>query len=231
MTKYLEKLGHSSEVIAAQLDRLTMNKAVVPGVDAELPQGAPSDVHDAFDEDWKLVQIDDGGIGEAGAKDVVAEDEDVRDIGEELFAEAGSAMSGSGTGSSGAAPTEPRDLRDVGVHHSGPEWATKGGHLPLGVVGFVTSISRGGWRRLRRLHGCSRAPGLHYADFECLGEEMPANHLYDDRCRDCWRLRREGRSSASSASPSTSSYSSRVHPDPVAEEDAAPPRDVAPPLD
>ena len=55
-------------------------------------------------------------------------------MGEELFAEAGSAVSGSGAGSSGAAPTEPRDLRDVGVHHSGPEWATKGGHLPLDVV-------------------------------------------------------------------------------------------------
>jgi len=54
-------------------------------------------------------------------------------------------------------------------------------------VGFACSISKAGWRRLHRLGGCSRMPGVHYLDFELLGLDRPEIDRYDDFCRQCWR--------------------------------------------
>jgi len=53
--------------------------------------------------------------------------------------------------------------------------------------GFVVSLSRSGWRRLHRIGGCARHPGVHYLRYELLGEERPRPEDYDDFCRQCWR--------------------------------------------
>jgi len=57
----------------------------------------------------------------------------------------------------------------------------------LPASGFVVSLSRTDWRRLHRLGGCTRHPGVHYLRFELLGEERPRPEDYDDFCRQCWR--------------------------------------------
>jgi len=58
--------------------------------------------------------------------------------------------------------------------------------LPKTEQGFVTSISRQGWRRLHYLGGCSRIPGIHYLNFNFLGEAVPGTEDYDDVCKQCW---------------------------------------------
>jgi len=66
--------------------------------------------------------------------------------------------------------------------------------LPLEVAesgppesGYVVSISKSDWRRLHRLGGCSRHPGVHYLQYELLGSGKPRAEDYDDYCRQCWR--------------------------------------------
>ena len=55
------------------------------------------------------------------------------------------------------------------------------------VQGFVISISkRFKLRRLHRLHGCGRSPGILYCDFEGPLEEVPHPSEYDAFCKDCW---------------------------------------------
>jgi len=55
------------------------------------------------------------------------------------------------------------------------------------TAGYVVSLSRTDWRRLHRIGGCSRHPGVHYLKFELLGLERPAPDAYDDFCRQCWK--------------------------------------------
>ena len=53
--------------------------------------------------------------------------------------------------------------------------------------GFVVSHTRGG--HCRRLHfagGCFRVPGEHYRQFRAYGQDYPAEHLFDLRCKDCF---------------------------------------------
>jgi len=83
--------------------------------------------------------------------------------------------------------------------------------LPKSEVGFVTSVSRQGWRRLHYLGGCSRVPGIHYLNFECLGEAVPRLEEYDDVCKQCWgpkgvgpRLQQEEDGEQEELSPDTS---------------------------
>jgi len=54
-------------------------------------------------------------------------------------------------------------------------------------MGFVVSIAKSGWRRLHRLGGCARHPGVHYLNFDLLGLDRPDVSAYDDFCRQCWR--------------------------------------------
>jgi len=54
-------------------------------------------------------------------------------------------------------------------------------------LGFVVSVAKSGWRRLHRLGGCARHPGVHYLNFELLGLDRPDVSQYDDFCRQCWR--------------------------------------------
>ena len=54
-------------------------------------------------------------------------------------------------------------------------------------MGFVISKTRGG--KCRRLHfvgGCFRVPGEHYRSFDSFGQDVPEQHLFDFRCRDCF---------------------------------------------
>jgi len=53
--------------------------------------------------------------------------------------------------------------------------------------GFVVSLSKSDWRRLHRVGGCARHPGVHYLRFELLGDERPKPEEYDDFCRQCWK--------------------------------------------
>jgi len=42
---------------------------------------------------------------------------------------------------------------------------------------------------LHFLGGCSRLPGIHYLEFELLGEQQPREDQYDDTCKQCWGTR------------------------------------------
>ena len=53
--------------------------------------------------------------------------------------------------------------------------------------GYVVSLSRTDWRKLHRLGGCARLPGVHYLRFELLGDARPGPEAYDDFCRQCWK--------------------------------------------
>ena len=55
------------------------------------------------------------------------------------------------------------------------------------VSGFVVSLSKSDWRRLHRIGGCARHPGVHYLRFEWLGDERPKPEEYGDFCRQCWK--------------------------------------------
>ncbi len=60
--------------------------------------------------------------------------------------------------------------------------------LPSDAKGYVVSISKKtGYRRLHALGRCYRVPGVDYAQFELLGEEPPAERLYDGYCAQCWK--------------------------------------------
>ena len=79
--------------------------------------------------------------------------------------------------------------------------------LPADQRGYVVSISRRtAFRRLHLLGACRRVPGVDYALYELLGEELPAPEQYHDHCHACWARGRgpEGSedSSASSSEPS-----------------------------
>ena len=54
------------------------------------------------------------------------------------------------------------------------------------TAGFVVSLTKSNWRRLHRIGGCSRMPGIHYLRFELLGLDKPRVDMYDDFCRWCW---------------------------------------------
>jgi len=53
--------------------------------------------------------------------------------------------------------------------------------------GYVVSLSKSDWRRLHRIGGCARHPGVHYLRYELLGDSKPGPESYDDFCRQCWR--------------------------------------------
>ena len=56
------------------------------------------------------------------------------------------------------------------------------GDRPDVAQGFVVSVTRGG--RCRRLHfagGCFRIAGEHCKNFECFGQAMPDDHLFNLR--------------------------------------------------
>lgn len=62
--------------------------------------------------------------------------------------------------------------------------------LPVDKVAgmFIVSIvGRSKTRTLHRIGECHRQPGLHYANFEILGEETPGRELYDRACKQCFR--------------------------------------------
>ncbi len=60
--------------------------------------------------------------------------------------------------------------------------------LPSDAKGYVVSISKKtGYRRLHALGRCYRVPGVDYAQFELLGEDPPAERLYDGYCAQCWK--------------------------------------------
>jgi len=105
------------------------------------------------------------------------------------------------------AAEEPPCVKDVrpdevaGVGDEAPptpplrEEASAAGLPPLPVEatpgppasGYVVSLSRSDWRKLHRIGGCTRHPGVHYLRFELLGDARPAPEDYDDYCRQCWR--------------------------------------------
>jgi len=55
------------------------------------------------------------------------------------------------------------------------------------MSGYVVSLSRTDWRKLHRIGGCARMPGIHYLRFELLGDARPGPEAYDDHCRQCWK--------------------------------------------
>jgi len=102
----------------------------------------------------------------------------------ESEAEAGEEVEGDGAAL--VAPPTPPKLLDAEV--PGPS------ALPIADAdtgppesGYVVSISKTNWRRLHRLGGCSRHPGVHYLQYELLGAGKPRPEDYDDYCRQCWR--------------------------------------------
>ena len=62
--------------------------------------------------------------------------------------------------------------------------------VPLEKVAgmFVVSIvGRSKTKTLHRIGECHRQPGVHYAQFEVLGEEAPSASAYHKACRQCFR--------------------------------------------
>jgi len=84
-----------------------------------------------------------------------------------------------------APPTPPSGAEEARA--PAPPLPVQDSQPGLPASGFVVSLSRTGWRRLHRLGGCTRHPGVHYLRFELLGEERPRPEDYDDFCRQCWR--------------------------------------------
>ena len=65
------------------------------------------------------------------------------------------------------------------------------GVLPLEKVAgmFVVSIvGRSKTRTLHRIGDCHRQPGVHYAQFEVLGQDAPSTSAYHRACRQCFRF-------------------------------------------
>ncbi len=75
--------------------------------------------------------------------------------------------------------------------------------------GYVVSRSRKrGIRCLHLVGKCYRKPGLHYMDYETLGDNLPSTEEYDQICGSCWPdgfSRQDSGSQDDSASSSTES--------------------------
>ena len=57
-------------------------------------------------------------------------------------------------------------------------------HLSVGT--FVASVQRSGFKRLRVIGGCSRTPGIDYANVQSFGQSRPAATEYNQACRQCF---------------------------------------------
>jgi len=90
-----------------------------------------------------------------------------------------------------APPTPPAE--PVSLPFAGPVLPVAPASDGPPTSGFVVSISKSGWRRLHRIGGCTRMPGVHYLNFELLGDEKPGVEAYDDFCRQCWKTWRSRR--------------------------------------
>jgi len=90
-----------------------------------------------------------------------------------------------GEGCSEAPPTPP--VEPAGSPSAGPVLPVAPTPEDPPVSGFVVSLSKSDWRRLHRIGGCARHPGVHYLRFEWLGDAKPGPEAYDDFCRQCWR--------------------------------------------
>jgi len=90
-------------------------------------------------------------------------------------------------GARGAAPPTP-PVQPADVQEARPVLPVAATQDGPPTSGYVVSISRSDWRRLHRIGGCSRHPGVHYLSFELLGNDRPAPEAYDDYCRQCWRV-------------------------------------------
>jgi len=86
----------------------------------------------------------------------------------------------------GAPPTPPVEPEEPSGSAPPLPLESQPGGLP--ATGYVVSLSKSDWRRLHRLGGCTRHPGVHYLRFELLGDSKPTPEMYDDHCRQCWRV-------------------------------------------
>jgi hypothetical protein len=54
--------------------------------------------------------------------------------------------------------------------------------------GYVISITpKTNFRRLHYFSRCHRHPGVHYQQYEWMGDQLPSEDAYDDYCKQCWR--------------------------------------------
>jgi len=84
-----------------------------------------------------------------------------------------------------APPTPPAE--PVGEAEEPPRLPVSDAPGEAPASGYVVSLSKSDWRRLHRIGGCARHPGVHYLRFELLGDAKPGPESYDDFCRQCWR--------------------------------------------
>lgn len=52
---------------------------------------------------------------------------------------------------------------------------------------IVSIVGRSKTKILHRIGECYRQPGLYYASFEVLGEEIPSTSAYHKACKQCFR--------------------------------------------
>ncbi len=106
---------------------------------------------------------------------------------ESFNAGGGTERSGGGASASswgGAPGTEPPVAETAAV----PPRCFDDARLPKHERGYVVSISgKRGFRRLHRLGGCHRVPGIDYQEYELLGDDFPTEEAYDAHCAQCWR--------------------------------------------
>ena len=75
-------------------------------------------------------------------------------------------------------------------------------HFPPGEEEFVVSVATktGHWK-LHWLRACPRVPGVHYANFEHLGIDLPPPELYHSVCKHCWAKSRGSAFEAAETEP------------------------------
>jgi len=157
MRRELLRRGFSPQLIDGQFDEM---EAWTSQLAAAVPGERTS-------PDLPAVRAD--GLG---AEDAASEAEAGEEAGEESAADA-------------APPTPPVVPGEV-VREPPPLPLADAGAGPP-ESGYVVSISKSDWRRLHRLGGCSRHPGIHYLQYELLGAGKPRPEDYDDYCRQCWK--------------------------------------------
>ena len=94
---------------------------------------------------------------------------------------------------------EPDDAVEVKAEDEAAEaWVVSGEEEQAGapeptpvekIAGMyvVSVVGRSKTRTLHRIGECHRQPGLHYASFEILGEDVPKSSAYHKACRQCFR--------------------------------------------
>jgi len=175
----LERRGAQSEEVEQVMTGLG---AWTQDLVRDFPRGAPSAPEQVFVPDLVFDGAEGGGPSDASEFEIVGPLEPGLDF-DDVAAAAPDEDEDVGVAPEHGAFERPHPV----VEPPPPLPLDEPGDATEPEAGFVCSISKAGWRRLHRLGGCARVPGIHYLEFDFLGVERPDVDRYDDFCRQCWR--------------------------------------------